>query len=343
MVYIGRSQRRLPTRPHCSSRPEVPPLFRSWQPALPVQGSPVWVDHVPLRLHPSLQGGRVLRAFLRQVPHPIPGRLESRTAFIFSFCPEYGVVGQLDRRTGTSRQRGQVRFVPQTGLYVCGGHFQSDIWHSNASRPQDSGSLFADQDVLQPISPASGDLAASSEASYLYGKTSAKRKTAHETSPVGFPSSVEPTGGPSLNASSPGHRHKVGSGVVVQAVHPSEGREPLPPGAEVQVVSDTSNHGWGGRLMELQAEGVWMQQERQLHINSLEMLAVFNTLQQFLLRVRGSHVLAMCDYTIVVGQINKQGGTHSMELFLLTQQLLLGCDRHDVIMSSCHIPGRLTF
>ena len=57
--------------------------------------------------------------------------------------------------------------------------------------------------------------------------------------------------------------------------------------------------------------GVWSDQEKLLHINLLEMKALFLGLQAFREDVIGHHVTAMCDNSTVVAYINKQGGTVS--------------------------------
>ena len=62
--------------------------------------------------------------------------------------------------------------------------------------------------------------------------------------------------------------------------------------------------------------GVWSAQEKLLHINLLEMKALFLALQAFQEDVAGHHVTAMCDNSTVVAYVNKQGGTVSRPLFV---------------------------
>ena len=59
-----------------------------------------------------------------------------------------------------------------------------------------------------------------------------------------------------------------------------------------------------------------------MHINLLEMKALFLALQAFQEDVACHHVTAMCDNSTVVAYINKQGGTVSRPLCLLTSRLL---------------------
>ena len=59
-----------------------------------------------------------------------------------------------------------------------------------------------------------------------------------------------------------------------------------------------------------------------MHINLLEMKALFLGLQAFREDVIGHHVAAMCDNSTVVAYVNKQGGTVSGALCLLASCLL---------------------
>jgi len=113
------------------------------------------------------------------------------------------------------------------------------------------------------------------------------------------------------------------------------------PDIDLRLFSDASTEGWGAHLLELRAEGLWSSEQKTMHINNLELLAVHLALKQFLFRVRNLHVIAMTDNTTVVGQITNQGGTHSRALYTLTRDLLLWCDEHGVLLSARHIPGRL--
>ena len=112
---------------------------------------------------------------------------------------------------------------------------------------------------------------------------------------------------------------------------------PLP--TPLRLYTDASLSGWGAHRLEHQARGVWSPTPR--HINWLELKAVILALQQFLPHVQNRHIIAMTDNMTVVAHINKQGGTHSRELFNLTKVLLLWADSHHITLSACHVPGHL--
>ena len=94
------------------------------------------------------------------------------------------------------------------------------------------------------------------------------------------------------------------------------------PAPDLHLYSDASSSGWGAHLLDQNVSGVWSAQEKLLHINLLEIKALFLALQTFQEDVAGHHVTAMCDNSTVVAYINKQGGTVSRPLCLLTSRLL---------------------
>ena len=56
---------------------------------------------------------------------------------------------------------------------------------------------------------------------------------------------------------------------------------PLPPPPELCLYSDASRSGWGAHLLDQSVLGLWSDQETSLHINILEMKALFLALQTF--------------------------------------------------------------
>ena len=79
------------------------------------------------------------------------------------------------------------------------------------------------------------------------------------------------------------------------------------PAPDLHLYSDASSSGWGAHLLDQNVSGVWSAQEKLLHINLLEMKALFLALQAFQEVVAGHHVTAMCDNSTVVAYVNKQG------------------------------------
>ena len=110
------------------------------------------------------------------------------------------------------------------------------------------------------------------------------------------------------------------------------------PAPDLHLYSDASSSGWGAHLLDLNVSGVWSAQEKLLHINLLEMKALFLALQAFQEVVAGHHVTAMCDNSTVVAYVNKQGGTVSRPLCLLTSRLLRWTESFDVHLEARYLP-----
>ena len=108
---------------------------------------------------------------------------------------------------------------------------------------------------------------------------------------------------------------------------------------DLHLYSDASCSGWGAHLLDQHVSGVWSDQAKLLHINLLEMKALFQGLQAFREEVIGHHVTAMCDNSTVVAYVNKQGGTVSRALCLLTSRLLRWTESFDVLLDARYLPG----
>ena len=76
----------------------------------------------------------------------------------------------------------------------------------------------------------------------------------------------------------------------------------------LQIFTDASKEGWGTHLNEYTARGSWSLPESKLHINYLELKAVFLALKEFQDLCTDKIVLVATDNTTVVSYINKEGG-----------------------------------
>ena len=101
---------------------------------------------------------------------------------------------------------------------------------------------------------------------------------------------------------------------VPKSLHPLEESnvllgQPLHPLKHaLQIFTDASNEGWGAHLDDHTARGTWSLPESKLHINHLELKAVFLALKEFRTLVCNKTVLIATDNTTVVAYINKEGG-----------------------------------
>ena len=110
----------------------------------------------------------------------------------------------------------------------------------------------------------------------------------------------------------------------------------------LQIFTDASKEGWGAHLNERTARGTWSLPESKLHINYLELKAVFLALKEFQDLCIHKIVLVETHNTIVVSYINKAGGKRSGPLCALLWRILTWCTRNQVTLKARHIPGRLS-
>ena len=99
--------------------------------------------------------------------------------------------------------------------------------------------------------------------------------------------------------------------------------------------------GWGANIQNQIAQGFWSITEKQLHINCLELKAVYLAVQKFLPMLKNQKVLVRSDNTTVVQYINKQGGTHSPQLCYQTWDLWNYAIQHKIELKAAHIAGKL--
>ncbi|CAC5382111.1 unnamed protein product [Mytilus coruscus] len=110
--------------------------------------------------------------------------------------------------------------------------------------------------------------------------------------------------------------------------------------AQVTLVTDASQSGWGAHINNYQIAGVWPPQYKVKHINWLELKAVQLALHTFLIKVQFKSVLVRTDNATVVSYLNKQGGTRSPDLCYLAWDLLKWCINHNVKIQAVHISGK---
>ena len=115
-----------------------------------------------------------------------------------------------------------------------------------------------------------------------------------------------------------------------------------PPDPNSFLFMDASHYEWGAhyKLMRLSFHGRWLEDQFQLHINILEMMAIRLALKKAIKYIHRSCVMISTDNTTVVSYINKLRGTHSPNLCVEVWEILHRCLEHDIVIKVCHIPGR---
>ena len=115
-----------------------------------------------------------------------------------------------------------------------------------------------------------------------------------------------------------------------------------PPDPKFFLYTDASHFRWGAHLepTTLSFHGRWTEDQPQLHINMLEMMAIRLALKQAITFIHHSCIMISTDNTTVVSYINKQGSTHSPNLCVEVWKILNWCLEHDIVIRVRHIPGK---
>lgn len=108
----------------------------------------------------------------------------------------------------------------------------------------------------------------------------------------------------------------------------------------ITLQTDSSMTGWGALIVEsnMETRGFWTKEEKQKHINYLELLAVYLGLKALMNTMAKTHVKVLSDNTTVVSCINKMG-SKSSDLNNLTRQIWHWCHDRLIWLSAAHIPG----
>ena len=164
--------------------------------------------------------------------------------------------------------------------------------------------------------------------------------TSHEAPSVSHQGALEissTTGQPpSLDRS-----HLCTPGLVAESCKRDERLRPSSQRPQYPSLSDASNEGWGDHLEQNSTQGLWSPQEKGLHINVLELKAVFLALRHFKDQCQDQTVLVATDNSTVVAYINKQGETHSAEMCALLWRIMTWYRHFHITLKARHIPGCL--
>ena len=110
------------------------------------------------------------------------------------------------------------------------------------------------------------------------------------------------------------------------------------------VESDASLKGWGGCLVtpgkKHSTGGNWSSEEACAHINRLELLAAWLTIQCFCKEAKNSHIKVLSDNTTTVAYLNDLGGKKS-ECNRLARQIWEWCYTNGNWITASHLPGTL--
>ncbi|XP_034945012.1 uncharacterized protein [Chelonus insularis] len=108
---------------------------------------------------------------------------------------------------------------------------------------------------------------------------------------------------------------------------------------ERTVYSDASSFGWGAFCEGESANGLWSLEERNLHINHLELKAALLALKCFAADLRNTDILMMVDNTTTMAYINKMIGVRYSGLHRLACELWNWCEVRKLWVYASYIPS----
>ena len=116
----------------------------------------------------------------------------------------------------------------------------------------------------------------------------------------------------------------------------------------VTLKCDSSLEGWGSVLscdstspIPKSANGRWCYNEREHHINFLEIKAILLGLQSLCSAYKDCTIAVLSDNQTAVAYIRNMGGTHSRECNQITRELIMWCKERNLSLIISHIPGKL--
>lgn len=109
-----------------------------------------------------------------------------------------------------------------------------------------------------------------------------------------------------------------------------------------RIETDSSRFGYGGHDVthDLEFSGTWTDEDKEFHINYLELKAAFLCLKFFCKNVTNEHIYLFIDNTVALKYITKMGGRKPV-LNELAKQIWHWCEDRNIWISAFHIPGRL--
>ncbi|KYN03436.1 hypothetical protein ALC62_05720 [Cyphomyrmex costatus] len=114
----------------------------------------------------------------------------------------------------------------------------------------------------------------------------------------------------------------------------------LGPNFITEIFSDASLSGWGASCKEEKTHGFWNNEERQYHINYLELRAAFFGLKCFARKFRNCDILLRIDNTTAISYINRMDGIQFEHLSSMTKKIWSWCEHRNIWIFASYIPSK---
>ena len=123
-------------------------------------------------------------------------------------------------------------------------------------------------------------------------------------------------------------------------IFPLPDRKIMIPTIDFTVHTDASLTGWSMSCSDgFLASGSWSPGEARLHINNLELLAIYKSLGKLQEKMRNRHIHIITDNSTAMHYVQNMGGTHSQSMCNLALEISKLSAKCSIWLSVFHIAG----
>lgn len=105
----------------------------------------------------------------------------------------------------------------------------------------------------------------------------------------------------------------------------------------IEIYTDASTTGWGAACGDRTASGIWSCEERNMHINALELLAAFFGLKIFAKHLTSCQILLRIDNSTAIAYINRMGGIQFPHLTKISKDIWQWCEARKIYLFASYI------
>lgn len=108
----------------------------------------------------------------------------------------------------------------------------------------------------------------------------------------------------------------------------------------VVIYTDASTTGWGAVCNECSIGGLWDEKQKKMHINFLELLAVYFAVLSFASKTRNIQILLRIDNMTAICCVNRMGSTKFAHLNSLSRDIWQFCEKRNIWIFASYIKSK---
>lgn len=109
---------------------------------------------------------------------------------------------------------------------------------------------------------------------------------------------------------------------------------------DFEIYTDASKTGWGAVCKNMHVHGWWSPSEQKLHINSLELTAIFLALKYFATDLKSKSILLRVDNTTALSCVNKMGSIQYESLNSIVREIWQFCEARDIWIFASYVQSK---